>query len=184
MEERVNQVRFQLKVLRLGMRDFWGGNYPFLVVLAVLLGCGTAGVRTLPPQYETVFIRMSNNSTLEYGAEERLTESLVEEFQRDGRLRQVNNWQDADLVLEVNIKKYNLRSVALNNDNRTAGRDLQLSVSAGARDPQSGLWVMPEQDFVDSGVFFLTNTPSGRREDDVYRRIGEQIISRLLEGWG
>lgn len=180
----MNRVRLQLKVLRLGIRDFWGGNFVLLLTLVVLLGCGTVGVRTLPPQYQTVFIRMSNNSTLEYGAEERLTDSLVEEFQRDGRMRQVNDWQDADLVLEVNITKYNLRSIALNNDNRTAGRDLQLTVSAGARDPHSGLWVMPEQIFSDSGVFFLSNTPSGRREDDVYRRIGERIISRLLEGWG
>jgi hypothetical protein len=33
-------------------------------------------------------------------------------------------------------------------------------------------------------VFFLSNVPSGRREDDVYRRIAEQVIGQLLEGWG
>lgn len=155
----------------------------FLVVLT-FSGCGTVGVRTLPPNYQAVFIRVANNSTLEYGAEERLTESLVEEFQRDGRLTQVSDWRDADLVLELNITRYNLRSVALNNDNRTAGRNLEVSVNAGARDPKSGLWVMPEQAFSDSGVFFLSNVPSGRREDDVYRRIAERIISQLIEGWG
>jgi hypothetical protein len=127
---------------------------------------------------------MANNSTLEYGAEERLTESLVEEFQRDGRLHQAADWRDADLILELNITKYDLRSVALNSDNRTAGRNLELTVKAGARDHETGLWVMNEQEFHDTGVFFLSNVPSGRREDDVYRRVAERIISRLLEGWG
>jgi hypothetical protein len=155
-----------------------------LLAILSLSGCGTVGVRTLPPAYQTVFIRVANNSTLEYGAEERLTESLVEEFQRDGRLQQVADWQDADLVLELNITRYNLRSVVLNNDNRTAGRNLEVTVNAGARDPRSGLWVMPEQAFSDTGVFFLSNVPSGRREDDVYRRVAESIISRLIEGWG
>jgi hypothetical protein len=159
--------------------------FPLAFLLAVALsGCGTVGVRTLPPTYQTVFIRVANNSTLEYGAEERLTESLVEEFQRDGRLSQVADWRDADLILEMNITRYNLRSVVLNNDNRTAGRNLEVSVDAGAKDPKSGLWVMPEQSFGDTGVFFLSNVPSGRREDDVYRRIAERIISRLIEGWG
>jgi hypothetical protein len=142
------------------------------------------GVRTLPQNYETVFIHFANNSTLEYGAEERLTESIVQEFERDGRLRQVNNWEDADLVLELNITNYLLRSVALNNDNRTAGRNLDLTVMAGARDPQTGLWVMNEQAFSETGTFFLTNVPTGRREDDVYRRVAERVISRLIEGWG
>ncbi len=159
--------------------------YPLaLCIVVALIGCGTVGVRTLPPSYQTVFIRVANNSTLEYGAEERLTESLVEEFQRDGRLSQVADWREADLVLELNITKYRLRSVVLNNDNRTAGRNLEMTVNAGARDPKSGLWVMPEQDFSDSGVFFLSNTPSGKREDDVYRRVAERIIERLIEGWG
>ncbi|MCG3196183.1 MAG: hypothetical protein GHCLOJNM_00655 [bacterium] len=150
----------------------------------ILAGCGAAGVRSLPPQYETVFIRMAKNSSLEYGAEERLTESMVEEFQRDGRLRQVDDWRNADLILELDIAEYLLQPVALNNDNRTAGKSLSLSVRAGARDPNTGLWVMPEQTFSDRGVFFLSNVPSGRREDDVHRRIAEQIISRLIEGWG
>lgn len=155
----------------------------FMVVL-VCTGCGTVGVRTLPSNYQSIFVRVANNSTLEYGAEERLTESLVEELQRDGRLQQVAEWQDADMVLEVNITKYNLRSVVLDNDNRTAGRNLEVTVEAEAKDPRSGLSVMPKQEFSSSGIFFLSNTPGGRREDDVYRRIGEEIISRLIEGWG
>jgi hypothetical protein len=121
---------------------------------------------------------------LEYGAEERITEAFVREFERDGRLSQVNDWREADLVLELDIVRYNLRSVALNNDNRTVGRNLELTVNAGVRDPKSGLWVMPERAFSDSGVFFLSNTPNGRREDDVYRRVAERVISTLIEGWG
>jgi hypothetical protein len=43
---------------------------------------------------------------------------------------------------------------------------------------------MPEQTFSDQGTFFLSNVPGGRREDDVYRRIADSIVSRLIEEWG
>jgi hypothetical protein len=154
------------------------------VLFSILMGCGTAPVRTLSKEYETVFIQMANNSTLEYGAEERLTESLVREFQRNGHLRQVSVGQDADLVLNVNIVGYDLDPVTLDNDNRAAGRNLEVVVTASARSPKTGVWVMPETEFSDQGVFFLSNTPSGRREDDVYRRVAEKIISRMVEDWG
>jgi len=153
-------------------------------VLVSLIGCGTVPVRTLSPDYRTVFIKVANNSTLEYGAEERLTESLVKEFERDGRLSQTASWHNADLILEVNIIRYNLDPVTLDNDNRVAGRNLSVSVTAGARDRKTGVWVMPKAEFSSTGEFFLSNVPSGRREDDIYRRIAEDIISRLLEGWG
>ena len=165
----------------------WGEGFAVLglvALLSTLLGCGTVPVRTLSEEYETVFIQMANNSTLEYGAEERLTESLIREFQRNGRLRHVPVGQDADIVLNVNIIDYDLDPVTLDNDNRAAGRNLQVGVTASARSPKTGAWVMPETEFADQGVFFLSNTPSGRREDDVYRRIAERIISRMVEGWG
>jgi len=157
---------------------------PFLFILALLVGCGATVQRTLPDSYETVFIKVADNSTLEYGAEERLTETLIQEFQRDGRLRQVSNWKTADLVLEVDIDEYDLAPVVLNNDNRAAGRDLRIEVSASAREPATGRYVMPEQKFRGSGNFFLANTPGPRREDDVNRRVAKQILARLLEGWG
>ena len=155
-----------------------------LFLLVLLVACGATVQRTLPESYETIFIKVADNSTLEYGAEERLTETLVKEFQRDGRLRQVPNWKTADLVLEVDIEVYDLDSVVLNNDNRTAGRDLQVEVSALAREPATGRFVMAEQKFRGSGNFFLSNVPGARREDDVNRRVAKQIIARLLEGWG
>lgn len=153
-------------------------------MLLLSLGCGSAPVRTLPEQYQTVFIDVANNSTLEYGAEERLTQALVREFQRDGRLRQVSDWRLADLVLEVNITRYDLDTVTQDNDNRAAGRNLLLALEAEARSPQTGEWVMPKKEFTASGIFFLSNVPSGRREEDVYRRAAESVLSNLIEGWG
>lgn len=157
---------------------------PIAILILALHGCGTAPVRTLPAKYETVFIPMAKNSTFEYGAEERLTESMVREFERDGRLRQTDDWESADLVLELEIKEYTLDPVTLDDDNRAAGRNLRVEVAAKARSPKTGEWVMPEQTFSDQGTFFLSNTPGGRREDDVYRRVADSIVSRLLEDWG
>lgn len=156
----------------------------FVLLVALWMGCGAVPVRTLPPAYQTIFIRVSNNSTLEYGAEERLTESLVQEFQRDGRLRQVSDWRDADLILETNITDYILRPITLDNDNRAAGYSLDLTVNAMARARETGVVVMPEQAIRDSGVFYLSNVPGSRREESVFSRIGERILSTLIEGWG
>jgi len=127
---------------------------------------------------------VANNKTLEYGAEERLTQALVREFQRDGHLHQVSEWRTADLVLEVNITQYDLDPVTLDNDNRAAGRNLIVTVEAQARSPQTGEWLMEKKEFSSSGTFFLSNVPGGRREDDVYRRLAESVIATLIEGWG
>jgi outer membrane lipopolysaccharide assembly protein LptE/RlpB len=154
-----------------------------LISAALLCGCGTASVRTLSPQYQTVFIEYANNSTLEYGVEERLTDSMVQEFQREGTLRQVPTPDAADLVLHLNVIEYDLDPVTYDNDDRAAGRNLTVAVQASARDRRTGVFVMPEQAFSSSGTFFLSNTPGVRKEDDVYRRIAEDIMSRLIEGW-
>ncbi|MCA9410851.1 MAG: LptE family protein [Candidatus Omnitrophica bacterium] len=159
-------------------------KFAFLLIAFLLIGCGSAPVRTLPAEYKTVFIDVANNKTLEYGAEERLTEALVREFQRDGHLRQVSEWRQADLILEVSITQYDLDTVTLDNDNRAAGRNLVVTVEAQARSPQTGVTVMPKKEFTSSGTFFLSNVPGGRREEDVYRKIAESLIATLIEGWG
>lgn len=154
------------------------------MLFLLLAGCGTTSVRTLPSRYKTVFIPVANNSTLEYGAEERVTDILVREFQRDGRLQQVSNWQDADIILESNITRYDLIPVTLDNDNRRAGSRLDLTIKVTARDRQTGVFVMSEQEFSESGVFFLAGVPGERREEDIVRRVAKLIIAALLEGWG
>ena len=154
---------------------------PLFLLPVFLFGCGSAPVRTLPTEYQTVFIDFANNKTLEYGAEERLTEAFVREFQRDGNLRQVGEWRQADLALEVSITRYDLDPVTLDNDNRAAGRNLVVTVEAQARSPSNrGNGDAEEGVFLIGDLFPLEcpRRPSGGRRLSTNRRVDHRRSHR------
>jgi len=162
--------------------------------LAVCLGLGlgigafVAGctVRTgqivLPDHPMSIAIPLAVNKTYEYGVEERVTDILVQEFIRDGRL-QVVPADKADLRLETVIDRYRLKTVSVNEQEQAVVFNLDTRLKVTLKDRRTGKVLFQDEPFEESGVFFLSNQPQSRREEQIYIRLAESIISQLLEGW-
>ena len=160
-----------------------------LVALASagLLLNGCAGYRLgsmLPDDIATVFIPTFINSTTEPQLEVETTRALIAAVQRDGSLRVVNQEQ-ADTVLTVTLKGYNLSPVSYRTDQRRSAREYRITLHASflmtRRD--SGAVVAESPRVIGEGVFPISGdlTTSKIRglpvaADDLARRIVQQMV--------
>jgi hypothetical protein len=157
----------------------------FLILTMGLLGSGCrvhTGEMILPDHPQTISVPIVKNKTFEYGAEERLTDILIQELIRDGRLRVVSEGR-ADLELQAVLTRYDLKKVSLDRDEQAVVFNLDTAVTATLKDLRSGEVLYQDRKFEESGVFFLSNQPQTRREEQIYVRLAEAMISQMLEGW-
>ena len=145
-------------------------------------GCVHTGGVALPDNPRTIAVPIVENRTLEYGAEERITDVLVQEFLRDGRLEVVPR-RAADLQLEATLVRYRLRPLSYNAEEQAIAFELETRLLATLTDRRSGEVLLQDEPFEEKGVFFLSNRPEARREEQIYRRLAEGIIARLLDDW-
>lgn len=101
-----------------------------LVMAGYLTGC--AGYRLgsmLPPDIKTVHVPTFINRTSEPQLEVETTQAMIEDLQRDGSLRVVNQDQ-ADAVLKVVLRNYSLEPVSYRSDQRTSAREYRIVLTA------------------------------------------------------
>lgn len=81
----------------------------FVVIITTFGGCGyslTGLGNSLPPHMSNIMVTIFQNETYEYGLESIITQELMSSFDRRSGIEIVQNLNDADAVLEGNIKKY------------------------------------------------------------------------------
>ncbi len=98
-------------------------NVPKTIRLALALcltlwGCGYQmagrGASQLPPHLKTIAIPVFENKSREPTIQRPFTEALRRAFITDGRLRLVNDREEADLVMTGTLTNYSIRAVAFN----------------------------------------------------------------------
>jgi PBP1b-binding outer membrane lipoprotein LpoB len=99
-------------------------------LLIALFQTGCVGYRLgsmLPDDVKTVFIPTIVNKSNEPLIESELTQSIIEKVQLDGSLKIVPE-DEADAVLSVVLKSYNLEPVAFQRDNRSAANQYRINL--------------------------------------------------------
>lgn len=120
----------------------------FLISLAVfmafLAGCGYRMKSELDPKYQTIAVSAFYDETREYDLQAPFTNALVRKFINDGRLRVVPG-NDADLILEGKITKYQLKGMTYDARDETTQFGLVICAAARLRDQKTGdtLWEEP-----------------------------------------
>lgn len=150
---------------------------------AVLLlgGCLSVAPSVLREHGDRLYIPMVANKTLEYGAEELITDVLTTQFARDGRLTVVET--APDLIFDATLVQYRLTGRDYDEDNRVIGKSLTVTVEAAVIDARNGEIVVPGRPYTASGTFYADAQPDLRREGDVFLRLSQSMISRIVEGW-
>lgn len=152
------------------------------VMFFCLSGCVTLGERTLSESITSIYIPYVKNETMEPGIEEQVTDAINREFIKDGRLKVVAA-VDADSALEGYISEYELAPVERNAAGRTISYNVNISVILTLRDMRTGETLMPPTTFSEQGIFFLSSLPGKKRHSEILARLGEDVISRVIEGW-
>lgn len=185
-----------------------------LMLYAVLGGCGYqfgGGRGFLPKDAQTIFVEPFINRTREVGVDNELTTALRGELYRRGRLRLVDQAEQADVILSGVVRSLDSQTASINRHDEVfqIETSMVLDVNLRRREPNEILWRGPglrlsqihagsRAAVVTTSSEFLTgtlNTADVRRMTDIQltetqkagareqlmSRFGEELFQRLME---
>ncbi len=159
-----------------------------LVIISVLFILILAGCRyqlppQLPPATSKIAIPAFDNQTFQYGLAEVLTNSVVEQFLLDGRLR-VGEEKEADLILKGKITQYLKETLSEVSMGLTEYRvKIEISTSLISTKDGKVLW----EKKVEEATTYTPTEGEVQTESDAIRqtnrKIGEDLVNLVMEGW-
>lgn len=165
----------------------------FLAAAAALLlpGCAGYHVGSEKPgrmeNIQTIAVPTFRNLTLEPRSAVLITNNVVQQFQNDGTY-QIKDPSEADAVLRGTIRDFTRRQLrsARNNNLRTRQMELTMTVDFVVEERLTGTLLSKGTVNSSTSVFLDPNFQLSERQslDDASRRMAEELVSRLSEGWG
>lgn len=142
---------------------------------------------SLPPGVTSISIPVFINNANEPGLETIVTGATIQEFQRDGSLKVLPKEQ-ANSILEVTIRKYELEPLRYRQDATTTAKEYRLNLTADVV-----LRKLPGREIVvnSTGVVgfttftALSDLPSARRValPKAATDLGQRIVKCVVEYW-
>ena len=166
-------------------------RYAFAVLL--LTGCGYALVgkgNSLPPTIHTIDVPAFVNKTTRVQLEQRVTQSVADEFVSRGRLKLVTNPTEADVILHGSIDTFGIFPVAFNTQGRAT--QYQISITANIelvdhRNEDKVLWKNDQYRFTENYQVDITSSDSFDQEtraiSAIADRFAQSLVANLLEGF-
>ncbi len=156
-------------------------------------GCGytLVGQGNLPEHIKTIAIPTFENTTLEGGIEEIITQAVIEEFVGGGKVRLVSE-TEADALLSGTITTYNAdEAVTYNEENEVSSYKLVVEVEVELQDlvNETVLWqtsgLNEESDFEGGPGFNITDQEENEHEalQDVAEELAQEIRTLSTEGF-
>ncbi|MBT8046178.1 MAG: hypothetical protein KJN67_03325 [Pontiella sp.] len=159
-----------------------------LAATLVLTGC--MGYRlggSLPEGITTVAVAPVVNKTSEPAIELQITHALRERIQFDGRLKLVDNVQQADAVIEVALSAYQLNPIAFRTDLRTTPELYRVRISGNAelKKVATGKVIASSTTFGESVFEFKSDLTSSKRDalPAAASEIARLMVDDLIEQW-
>ncbi len=164
-----------------------------LLALALVSGCGYALVgkgNSLPPTIHTIDVPAFINKTTRVELEQRVTQSVADEFVSRGRLKLVTNPAQADAILKGSIDSFGIFPVAFNAQGRAT--QYQISITANIelvdhRNEDKVIWKNDQYRFTENYQVDITSSDSFDQEtraiSAIADRFAQSLVANLLEGF-
>ena len=161
-----------------------------LSLFANVCGYKPAGKgKSLPVTIKTIAVPIFQNSSLEYRVEQRFTRAVMEEILKRGRgVRVTTNPNEADAVLNGDIRGFRASGSILDDRGRTRVWDLRITVSVVVRDLKSHKILFENPRLAFEGEYELSDDPQSffneenAAVDRVAKDFAQSIVSAIMEG--
>ena len=155
-----------------------------VLLILILSGCRYQVEPQLPAAASKIAIPTFDNQTFQYGLAEVLTNSVVEQFLLDGRLRVVGE-KEADLILRGKITQYLKETLSEVSMDLTEYRvRIEVSVALISTKDGKALW---EKKVEEGTAYTPREAERVQTEYDAIRetgkKIGEDLVNLVMEGW-
>ena len=158
-----------------------------------LSGCGYALVghsNFLDPGIRTIQVPAFVNRTTRVELEQRVTQSVADEFVSRGRLKLVGAPSDADVILKGSLDSFGIFPVAFNAQGRATQYQISITANIELLDHRSEdkvLWKNDQYRFTENYQVNLDSTDAFDQEtraiQDIAVRFAETLVTNLLEGF-
>ena len=163
-----------------------------LVLISVLLSsCSapyTPAPQVLPSHVRKIAVRPFINNTTQYGLEDKLTTSIIDEFVRDGRLEVATNENTAEGVIVGEINKYILQPLTYDSNLVTEQYKLWVLMNVYLVDRVKNVTLWSESNMEAIQIFYDATRPGGKTEEEVreilWENLSRDIVKRTIEGFG
>jgi hypothetical protein len=167
------------------------------VLLAVVLSmivdvCGykpSGKGKSLPADIKTIAVPVFQNSSLKYRVEQRFTQAVIEEILKRARaLRVVTNQENADAVLNGDIRGFRASGSILDNQGRTRVWNVRIIISVVVRDLRTHKVLFQNSRMTFEGQYQLSDDPQSffneenPAVDRIARDFAQTIVSTIMEG--
>lgn len=163
-----------------------------MLIPLLLTSCSYALVGTgsiLDPSIKTLYVPAFVNRTTRVELEQRVTQSVADEFVSRGRVRLVTDPKLADIILRGSMDTFNLAPVGFEQGRAT---QYQISITANIelldhRHDDKVLWKNDQYRFVENYQVTLDTTGSFDQESraitEIAQRFAQSLVANLLEGF-
>ena len=165
-----------------------GTMVAILLALTVLNGCvGYQLGSMLPPDIKTVYVPIFVNDCDEPLIEIETTQATIRQIQQDGSLRVVN-LEQADAILDVELKSYKLEPVSFERNRETTANEYRIVIEADIilkrRATNEIIVQVPkvsgEADFTFDGDL---SSAKERAFPEAARDLAHDIVESVVEAW-
>ncbi len=150
-----------------------------LFLLWVILGlssCGHTPIRTLPDHIKSIYMPIFTNQSFQYGLEEILTNMVIEEFIKDGRLK-VTDRKSANAELNGTIISYEKVPFSYDNEGNVNKYRVSVSVRFELTEVPNNRFLWQEQ--YQETILYISPTSSYQPKDfDITSE--EEAIHKVL----
>jgi hypothetical protein len=168
---------------------------PILFALALSMIVDVCGYKpagkgkSLPANIKTIAVPVFQNSSLKYRVEQRFTQAVIDEILKRARaLHVVTNQENADAVLNGDIRSFRAAGSILDDRGRTRVWDVRIIISIVVRDLTTHKIVFQNPRMAFEGAYELSDDPQSffNEENPAVDRIAKDfaqtIVSTLMEG--
>ena len=156
-----------------------------LTLLAGCMGYSLGGAR--PDGIERVTVTPIITATGEPAIEIQVTHAMRQRIQFDGRLKLVNEPNQADAVMDIRLTEYELNPIAYDSTLRTTPNIYRLRITGTAelRSTESGELISSSSTYGESTFKFQADLTSSKRDalPEAAQEIAKFMLDDLIEGW-
>jgi len=151
-------------------------------------GCGYTLSSVLPPHIKSIAVPTFANNTVEHGLADDVTQSLIEGFLADKKLR-LERERDADSILRGTILAYRNRVYAYDPNEVATQYEILLIVQVTYRDVVKNRDLWKENELIVRTTYHVIpvgSEPAQTEADgraDVIQKLTDLIVSRTIQGW-
>jgi hypothetical protein len=159
-----------------------------LVAVVMVVGCAHKMEYRLPPHLKKIAIPIFGNDTYEYGAENSLTDAVIEAFLTDGRLKVVS-LKAADAVLEGAVAGYG--EEVLSYDDYDVAEEYRVYIEANVtlKDLTTGEILWEEKGMRGDSIYWDTDKALQSQESEPEGKaraiddLAKDIVNRVMRGF-